>query len=176
MTRQNRDTRTFRRGPTRDTFWISAGLVGAQVVAANTIVMITIATNAQLAAIEDALNATIVRTRGWLHLTADAAVTAETQMLYFGIKLVNENARAIGVTAVPDPFAFPDSDWFVWEHLAGAGSLTDSQGQVGFGKQIDSKAMRKINGGDSLIAVATNLNTSHGLSFTFGIHLLMKSG
>ena len=121
---------------------------------------------------------TIVRTRGLLRIRSDQQAADEFQQVSFGHCVVSDQAIAIGVTAVPTPDTDMDSDlWYVFEQLW---SQFDFISGVGFsssgGNEIryDSKAMRKVEEGETDISVAESSSTSSGLVLTHSFRQLLK--
>ena len=175
---RNRTQSTVRysRGPKRDTFWTSFVLAGQQNIGASASIMHTLLTNAQVIT-AGLIDATIIRTRGTIQLLTDQGGAQEGGAIFFGMKLQNEKARATGATAVPGPFSQPDQDWFVHEILPWNTLGLTAVGVVnpGFERVVDSKAMRKVKGSDSLIFVAENA-VALGAIYVFGFHMLVKVG
>jgi len=164
------------RGSKRDTFWISLALSAEIAVAANSGVLIVFLTSAQMFAAE-MVDSTIIRTRGSVLWFSDQAVAVESPSAAFGLKLQNEKAVVAGAASVPFPAAQPDQDWFVWEPLLAVGA--NDANNRGSGKDlhtVDSKAMRKISGQDSLIGVVENQSAADGGSFNLIMHMLVKVG
>ena len=92
---------------------------------------------------------TIVRVRGAVQAFLSGAFTAlEGYHCALGICIVNEDAFAIGATAVPDPIADSGWDgWFYHRFFDVHSSHTEVEGgdlsrSISF--EVDSKAMRKI--------------------------------
>ncbi len=99
---------------------------------------------------------TVVRTRGYLYTRSDQTAAAEDQSFAYGECVVSDQASAIGVTAVPTPITDGDSDLFYLFQLlkTSSGILSGtSVGVRGAGIEIDSRAMRKVNGDQDLITV-----------------------
>ncbi len=123
---------------------------------------------APTAAVVNSLNAaglalrpfTVVRVRGVLQVRSDQVASIETYGVDFGMAVVSDQAVAIGVTAVPTPLTDKGSDlWFVYEQMFGTQTGNANTGnvqQVGFSKEFDSRAMRKVEEGQDVIAVVEN--------------------
>ena len=107
---------------------------------------------------------TIVRTRGILNLRSDQAAAAELQGCSYGEAVVSDQASAIGITALPTPTTDSASDlWFVYEWIMGnATDLTDLA-VGGVSKEVDSRAMRKVEDGEDLIKVVESAAVTNGL-------------
>ncbi len=94
---------------------------------------------------------TVVRIRGQLDIILTAAAAAiEGFHGAFGICIVNEDAFAVGVSAVPDPLADVNWDGWIFHHFFDVHSIT---GTIADGSNasavhqrinVDSKAMRKF--------------------------------
>ena len=108
---------------------------------------------------------TLVRTRGELvlQLTGTGSITDGFDGAV-GVGIVTSEAFAVGQTAMPDPL--DDSDWDGWlwhQFYHYKGGLTLSSTLVTSPRiyQIDSKAMRKVDQGDTIFcniaAVETNV-------------------
>ena len=87
-------------------------------------------------------------------------------------------AQGVGVTAVPTPVADNGSDWFVSESIAGLFNLitavgTEQLAGPGWLHSIDSKAMRKVSEGQTIVSVAEIGGLSDGaLLLSFGRMLI----
>ena len=142
--------------------------------------------SASLAAIFHSLNAaalalrpfTIVRSHFLWHLRSDQAGATENADVGFGIAVVSDQASAVGVTAVPTPFAdFGSGLWFSHTMLAnhltfisGVGVFPDNDAMV----QIDSKAMRKVDSGQDIVTVLENSSLSDGSTSFIAGRMLVK--
>jgi len=116
------------------------------------------------AALSSSLNAgalalrpfTIVRTHiNWVCLT-DQSAASEFFVGNLGLAVVSDQAAAIGVTAVPTPATDLDSDlWFLHQSWMGEFAFGDATGfaQNDNNRNIDSKAMRKVNGDEDVVVV-----------------------
>ncbi len=147
----------------RETFWIG-GSPGSNDINTSGTVLVTQLNAAGLAL----LPFTIVRTRGVLFLTSDQFANSEDQEIGFGAAVVSEQAAAIGITAVPTPITDPGSDLFyVYEVMLMRMLVSSSIGimtglSVGLERIIDSKSMRKVVDGQTLITVAEATSSSEG--------------
>ncbi len=93
---------------------------------------------------------TIVRTRGIATLTLlSGAAIGDGYHGAHGICLVTEDALAVGVTALPDPFADSNSDVWLWHSFFDVrlvtATIADGANAMSVRSviEIDSKAMRK---------------------------------
>ncbi len=123
-------------------------------------------------------DATIVRLRGGLWVQSDQQTATETAFGALGFAVVSDQALAIGITAVPTPITDEASDlWFLWEPFAAAVRFASG---VGFDSNpmqhtvLDSKAMRKVNDGTSVVAVVENASASAGLTYVLKFRMLVK--
>ena len=92
--------------------------------------------------------------------------------------LINETARALGVTAIPGPGTDSLYDgWFVhqfvMQKLIRASGVGFTEGQV---YEIDSKAMRKFEGDEGLVFMVENNSPTDGFDIIVGLRILIKAG
>ena len=115
---------------------------------------------------------TILRIRGDFRAMLDGASDGTVQQFAFGIGVVSTDAATLGATAMPDPFGEPEYPWLFY-HSANlvasilGGALIEPALAQAF-VTIDSKAMRRVKPGQSLVSVLQTLLTSnttidHGL-------------
>jgi len=91
----------------------------------------------------------------------DQISAAETQILSYGIAVIEEPAATVGITAVPLPGADAASEaWFYhrflasdWDFITGVGF--DSVGRTHM-IEVDSKAMRKLQDNQRIVVVVQN--------------------
>ncbi len=95
---------------------------------------------------------TIVRTRLRYFVRSDQAAATEQFTGNLGMCVVSDQAIAVGVTAVPTPATDISSDlWFLHEIWIGQFRLDGTDYQAGLeGREVDSKAMRKVDIGQDL--------------------------
>ena len=165
MARQHRSVvRT--RGPRRKSEWAGTTVAatadvtvgfGSSVLVANII-----------AADLDAITpCTLVRVRGMFSIKSDQVAAAEEQRGAFGIAVVNEDARAIGATAIPAPQT--NSDWGGWLYWRAFKRTLEVASGIGLNPdfdmmfEVDGKAMRKIDNNMAIVVMVENSNGSHGL-------------
>ena len=120
------------------------------------------------------IDLTILRTVGVLSVVSDQAAAVEDQMGAFGMIIVTENARAIGVTAMPDPVTDAGDDgWFVYQSFAqktNAGGADPSKTYM-----LNSKAKRIIQGtGVNIALMVKNAHATHGLQYAILIRILAQ--
>ena len=120
---------------------------------------------------------TVVRIRGIFCYRSDQISATETVLLSLGIGIVEEPAAAIGITAIPTPGAEADSElWMYHQYMSsrfvfitGVGYIHNDVTTV----QVDSKAMRKMDGTQRLVVVVQNQGTS-GASVLGQFRILTK--
>jgi len=120
---------------------------------------------------------TIVRIRGWMSLASDQSIAVENYGAALAMAVVSDQALAIGVTAVPTPQAEKDSDmWFMFEELGGTINAVTSTGISGSSqsKEIDSRAMRKVNDGQDVSLVGEGVSGLAGSTLFKGGRILVK--
>jgi len=148
----------------RETAWV--GIVGtnSNLISANT-ALLFVGLDATLLAMRPF---TVIRTRGFWHISSDQEIADEEQSVAMGLAVVSEQATAIGVTAVPTPFTDAGSDlWFMYELLATRfllGTAVGFSGDFGLGSTFDSKAMRKVEDGQDLAYVIESGPQSQGVN------------
>jgi len=112
---------------------------------------------------------TVIRTRLHFSVRSDQSAASENFDAAIGCAVVSDQAAAIGITAVPTPFTDLGSDlWFVHQiidghflFISGVGVEGNSNSPTG-GMDVDSKAMRKVNGDQDLVTVIENSGLSSG--------------
>jgi len=120
---------------------------------------------------------TVVRTRGVFGVRSDQSGASEDYSGSLGIAVVSEQASAIGVTAVPTPETDRASDlFFTYESLAGFLQRDSAVGmeELGKWKDIDSKAMRKVDIGQDLVVTVETSAISLGAIVHFSARMLVK--
>ncbi len=119
---------------------------------------------------------TIVRTRMFWHTRSDQTAATENIQVALGACVVTEQASAVGITAVPTPFAELGSDvWYMHEILSQALVVTSAVGsfESRLNARVDSRAMRKVEDGQDVIFVIENSGLSSGTeNFTAGRFLI----
>ncbi len=146
------------RSQRRTTMWIDIAANTNTIAAASTAVL-SAALNAGALALRPF---TIVRTHLFWHITSDQSAASEIYGAAIGMCVVSDQARAVGVTAIPNPSSDAESDlFFLWDFQAGLFGFKDAtgvfeQGPQTHGYRIDSKAMRKVNDDqDVVLAIET---------------------
>jgi len=158
----------------RATFWVGGAIGSFNPTAAST-ALLTHSANAALLAVRPF---TIVRTRGQFMARSDQFAASEDYSVNLGMCVVTDQARAIGVTAVPTPATDSGSDLFyVYESIVsrilfGTGvGFEDPSGRL---IQFDSKAMRKVNEDEDPITVIETTSISSGLVAQIQFRQLIK--
>jgi len=123
---------------------------------------------------------TIVRVRGTLWVRSDQLAASESAYGALGMSVVKDPALAIGVTAVPTPITdISDDSFFLWMPYMAAIVVEGST--AGFTwehnpfdrYEFDSKAMRKVSDGDSMIVTLEN-ESAFGIFYVINFRLLTK--
>ncbi len=122
---------------------------------------------------------TVVRTRGFWQIKSDQTGATETYAASLGHAVVSDQAAAIGVTAVPTPETDRDSDLFyVYESMSSQFLFISGvgiEGANGTLLEIDSKAMRKVEGGQDLaITVENSALFAGGTAIVTASRILIK--
>ena len=158
----------------RQTVWVQLSPFVSTIAAASTAVAI-FSFNAAALALRPF---TIVRTRASMTMRSDQNAASERFGANFGMAVVSDQAVAIGVTAVPTPVSDLGSDlWFVMEAMYGTvqvGDATGFDGDFGFHRELDSKAMRRVDLGQDVIAVMETPSFGSSADFTFSGRMLIK--
>jgi len=120
---------------------------------------------------------TIVRTHlQWL-CKSDQSAASESFVGNVGMAVVSDQAVAVGVTAIPTPATDRGSDMF-FLHSAWPGRFdligTDVTQDLQH-RNIDSKAMRKVNDDSDLVLTTEAGLIGSGVSITIGGRILIKT-
>jgi len=121
---------------------------------------------------------TLIRTRGQIIIQSDQTATSEQPVGAVGMAVVSSQSVAVGVGSVPTPYTDQDSDlWVMHQYFA-----TDLRFETAIGFQsvmrvfeFDSKAMRKMEDGQTLIFVVENGHATHGLQYYLQFATLFKA-
>jgi len=147
----------------REMFWLSGEGFGQTLVAPTTVALV-LSLNVGGLSLRPF---TIVRSRGELLVRSDQIAASEDYGVLFGGAVVSEQAANIGVTAVLTPLTNNDSQLFyIMETMIGSFRFSTAAGfrDVGVRRIIDSKAMRKVDQGQDIVAVVesagANISTS----------------
>ena len=170
-----RSTGFFRGGrAVRETSWFGISPTNTNLPAANSAILFTGLTAGLLAM----RPFTVIRTRGFWHISSDQEIADEVQQVGMSLSVVSDQALAIGITAVPTPFADVESDlFFMYELLTTRfllGSAVGFAGDFGVGAKFDSRAMRKVEEGQDLAYVLEAASTSNGTNVQKAGRVLIK--
>ncbi len=122
---------------------------------------------------------TIIRTRGFLGYGSDQSAATEFMIGAYGVGIVTETARAAGVASVPGPLSNPLWDgWFVYGTFGSEvkfGTNVGVEPQWYSRQEIDSKAMRKLDGDDEdVVLVVENDHATNAFDILFNLRFLAK--
>ena len=127
----------------------------------------------------DLIPFTITRTVGLVHVESDQIAATERQLGAFGMGIVNDQAGAVGATAIPGPGT--DCGWSGWfVHQFFAESLLFFSGiaasKFGGNYAFDSRAQRKITAEEDIVFMIENSHATFGLAFGVSLRMLIKAG
>ena len=112
---------------------------------------------------------TIVRTHLLVTWGSDQSAADEDSQGAVGSVIVQDQAIAIGVTALPAPITNADASYYFWQPMAqrfefgsGVGFAARSRWQY----EIDSKAMRKVGINEDQAIMVENIDATSGLNFS----------
>ena len=117
-------------------------------------------------------DATIVRTRG-MYSVRPQAYSAQLDIIgAFGMGIVSDESFAVGASAMPGPWSNPEWEgWFVWETFAfryeETSGVLDNSFPASYQMPFDSKAMRKIGSGQTMVVIAQSEASAHTISINF---------
>ena len=123
---------------------------------------------------------TIVRVRGSLQAYLKTTAAADDGFhCAVGLALVTDEAFAVGATAVPGPISEIDWDGWMYHRIfdvhATGGTASDTIGLSVAQFEVDSKAMRKWDEGNTLMAVVEVVEgTTATMSVWFDTRILIK--
>ncbi len=164
-----RRTRLVRSATRRQTAWI--GLTLGDTTITSAVKSVVGSLNAAALALRPF---TVIRTHLEIFLRSDQSAADELQSGAVGTCIVNDDAVAVGITAIPGPVSDLGSDvWFAHQIVFGdAVSLADrTVGGAHF--TLDSKAMRKVGIGQDLVVMLENA-VATGMVVTMGGRFLVK--
>ena len=137
----------------RETNWLSISAVFSTLAASGNAALLS-SLNAAALALRPF---TVIRTHLNWQIETDQSAASEVYIGNIGMAVVSDQASAIGITAVPTPATDLDSDLF-FLHASTIGSfvLGDATGfqEIPQSREIDSKAMRKVNSDQDVVIVA----------------------
>ena len=116
-------------------------------------------------------------------MKSDQGSASEDPVGAFGIMVVRETARVIGVTAIPTPVnESPDDAFFVhafWQANVQFAQQDATGVMLWVGMQrydFDSKAQRKFTGDDAIVVTMENSHAFHGVQYMLNFRMLIKPG
>ena len=167
-----RGTRVVSRSTRRLTSWFQ--FVPADTTLGGASVALVFSLNAAALALRPF---TVVRSHFVVKVRSDQAAAIEQQNVGFGIAVVSDQAVAIGVTAVPTPITEMGSNlWFQHALIFSDESALTDRTRPAVGKDLDSKAMRKVEiGQDIIVVLETSPSIGNGAIVTVGGRMLIKN-
>ncbi len=118
---------------------------------------------------------TLMRSRGEIAASIDGAATDDKVVVACGLIKATEEQVAVGITAIPDPFADLDATWLWHGFLCMQAQGTDQAVPTGSALlSVDSKAMRRLKQTESIVFVASASSIANppATDLTFGFRLL----
>jgi len=113
-----------------------------------------------------ALTLTVRRIRVSVLYSSDQNAASESSLGALGAAVMEDTAIAVGAASLPDPVSdVADDYWLMFQGLHTRISVRGTDGQVepaGFIAEIDSKAMRKLPTGKSLVFIVANSSATAG--------------
>ncbi len=121
---------------------------------------------------------TIIRTRGYFAVASDQQAATEDQIGCFGVGIVSSVARSQGAASILGPFTDPLWDgWFVYgafgQRLT-VGTNVGLEPNYATRYEIDSKAMRKVDGADEDVVLMVENASADGFRVSFHLRFLIK--
>ncbi len=169
--------RSFRRGASaissnRRTQWTaSADIAGYTTLAAAASVLDQTLSNA--------VQTTVMRTRGSISVLSDQIITSEEPFGAIGMCIVSDQAAAVGISSIPTPMTEAESDlWFVHEFFYAPVTFVTAVGMGDISQtfHFDSKAMRKVAPNETIFG-SVSAETEVGaatLAFVADTRMLVK--
>ncbi len=122
---------------------------------------------------------TISRIRGHLAVRSDQNAAGEDTVGAVGVLVASDEAVAVGVGSLPTPYTDQDSDlWMMHQYFSHSFTFLSS---VGFQDQsfsiweFDSKAMRKMESGQTMCFIVENgAAAGSGISYYLNFAVLFK--
>ncbi len=122
--------------------------------------------------------ATIIRVRGSLWVGSDQAAVTEEPFGALGFTIASDAAAAVGVGSVETPIVDEASDnWYVWMPFLSSVNFVSAVGtefNYMARHDFDSKAMRKVDDGDTNCVVLENASAGDGLVYILKFRMLVK--
>ncbi len=171
-------SRPLRQGQRRKTEWAaSADVTAVTALAAGGEILDSSLSEAILGG-AGLLPSTIIRTRGVLWSRSDQDAANESAFGAMSMAVTSEPARAVGVGALLTPIVDEAGDQFFVYQTWFAGNGGPSTGalfsQPWYAQEFDSKAQRKVEGGNAIVVVLENASAAHGAEFIIKFRMLFK--
>ena len=117
---------------------------------------------------------TLIRSRGLLSVVPQVFTTDVNVIGAFGAAIVSAQAFAAGAGSIPGPWSNADFEgWFIWQAVSYFYDVTTDVGRLVFPTQeIDSKAMRKFDTGETIVFMFES--QAPALSVSAPVRLLFK--
>ncbi len=116
---------------------------------------------------------TVRRTRGRLWVESDQSAVRENQLGALGVMVVSDLAVAAGAASIPGPVTDGSDDgWFLWVPIVMGGANSDQDSAAGLGFDFDSKAMRRVEEGFTIVWMLENIHATQGYKASIGISIL----
>ncbi len=158
----------------RKTFWFNGAWTNTNLASANS-AAIVVSLNAAALALRPF---TIIRTRGVWGVRSDQISVDENQFVNYGSIVVSDEALAVGVSAVPTPVEQDGSAWISFDQavqqINAASDIGLHPNMIPWRMEIDSKSMRKVEEGQTLIDVIQNSAISNGAQVALYSRVLIK--
>jgi len=160
-----------RLGSPRETLWVRVDAVDATFTAVGGTILT--ASNAAFLALRPF---TIIRQYYEIQIRSDQAAAIEQQNFAYGVAVVSDQAAAIGVTAVPTPNTDSGSDlWMLHQFIFGQESNLTDRSQPARQMEVESKAMRKVEDGQTILTIGEFMTTGNGFIATVAGRMLIKT-
>ena len=169
--RAHRGARTFTRAK-RANVWIGV-FIDLVTVAASSKVLVG-SLNAAALALRPF---TIIRSRIIYQVETDQSAASEAARGAFGMIVVSDQALAAGVASIPGPTTNSDGEFFVWDPWITSFLFGDATGftdPTGSFREIDSKAMRKVENNEDVALVMENAEATSGVNAQLSGRFLVK--
>ena len=118
---------------------------------------------------------TIVRTVGQIFISSDQAAGGELFHGAFGLAVVSEQAAAAGTGSLPTPITEQGSEfWLLYQLVVAQGFQAAGESASYQVFNFDSRAMRKVDEGQTVVSVFENGSGSAGIDYLARFRYLVK--
>ena len=121
---------------------------------------------------------TIVRIRGSIAVCSDQSIALEEFSGALGVLVASDQAVAVGVGSLPTPYTDQDSDlWMLHQYFQYRTEVDAAGNDIQHGFNIfpfDSKAMRKMETGQTLCFIVENGSATAGMIYYLNFATLFK--